>query len=115
MKTLEITHRMDKKGVLFLKVAGFIDASNINFFDRELNSQMEKGYNKIILDCSELQYLNSSALGILLEAHQTAVKQQGGIRILNLPQKIEKTFNILGFNEYFQIFSDEAKAVQSLL
>ena len=113
MGTLEITCRLEEKGILLLKIAGFIDASNINLFDRQIHEQMKKGYSKIVLDCSELQYLNSSALGILLEAHQIAVKHQGGIRILNLPRKIEKTFEILGFTEYFQIFSEEKKALQS--
>jgi len=115
METLEIVCRVDEKGILILKIAGFIDASNINLFDRQIHEQMEKGYSKIILDCSELQYINSSALGILLEAHQIATKRQGGIRILNLPQKIEKTFEILGLTEYFQIFSEEEKALQSFL
>jgi anti-sigma B factor antagonist len=115
METLEITCRVGKEGVLILKIVGFIDASNINLFDRRIHEQIEKGYSKIILDCSELQYINSSALGLLLEVHQLAVKRQGGIKILKLPKKIERTFEILGFTEYFQIFSEEEKALQSFI
>ena len=113
MKGLEITNRMDNSGVLILKVAGFVDASNINTFNRRIHEPMEKGYNKIILDCSELQYINSSALGIILDAHLLATKRQGDLKILKLPRKIEKTFETLGFTSYLHTFSDEKKAIQS--
>jgi len=86
--TLEIVSRVEEKEILILKIAGFIDASNINSFDRQIHEQIEKGYCKIILDCSELQYLNSSALGTLLDIYQAANRHQGGVKILNLPRKI---------------------------
>lgn len=114
-ETLEIAFRLDETGILILKIAGFIDGSNINFFSQQIHKQIEKGYRKIILDCSELQYINSSALGILLDTQQLTNNHQGGFRILNLPPNIEKTFEILGFTEYFQIFSEEDKARQSFL
>ena len=115
METLKVIPRVDESGILIMKIAGFIDASNINLFERHMHEQIEKGYHKIILDCSEIQYMNSSALGILLDLHQLTAKRQGGIRILNLPRKIEKTFEMLGFTDYFQVFSEEEKALQSFL
>lgn len=113
MKDLEIIPRVDNSGVLILKIVGFVDASNVNIFNRQIYEPLENGYSKIILDCSELQYLNSSALGVLLDAHSLATKRHGDLKILNLPREIEKTFEILGFTNYFQIFSDENKAIQS--
>ena len=113
MENLKITSRVDKNGILILKLDGFVDASNISLFDRQMHEQIEKGYHKIVLNCSELQYMNSSAMGILLEVHKIAAKQQGGIRILNLPPKFKRTFDLLGFNDYFQVFSEEEKAIQS--
>lgn len=115
METLEIIPRVEDGRILILKIVGFIDASNINLFARQFYEQIDNGYSKIILDCSELQYINSSALGILLDVHQLAKKRRGDIRILNLPRKIKRTFRMLGFTEYFQIFSDEKKALQSFL
>jgi anti-anti-sigma factor len=113
MKDFEIIPRVDNSGVLILKIVGFVDASNINIFNRRIHEPVENGYSRIILDLSELQYINSSALGVLLDAHSLATKHQGDLKILNLPRKIEKTFEILGFTSYFQIFSDEKKAIQS--
>ncbi len=113
MKDLEIISRVEEKGILILKIAGFIDASNINLFERQMHEHMEKGYRKIILDCSELKYINSSALGILLDVHQSVVRRQGDLKFLNLPRKIGKTFEMLGLTDYFQIFSEKEKAIQS--
>ncbi|UCD83609.1 MAG: STAS domain-containing protein [Deltaproteobacteria bacterium] len=109
----EITTRLEEGGIMILKIAGYVDASNINHFEQQLGEQINKGYYKIILDCSELEYLNSSALGIILDFHKLAAKHQGGIRLLNLSHRIESTFNMLGFNDYFLIFSEEKKAIES--
>jgi len=114
-ETLSIVSQVEERGILILRIAGFIDASNINQFDRQMHEQIEKGYSKIILDCSEIQYMNSSALGIILDIHQLAIKRQGGIRIINLPRKFEKTLEMLGLTDYFQIFSEKEKALQSFL
>lgn len=113
MENLEIIPKLNDKGVLIIKIVGFVDASNINLFDRRMYETVENGFSKIILDCSELQYINSSALGILMDIHLSANKRKGDLKILNLPKKMEKTFEMLGFNNYFQIFADEKKAIQS--
>jgi len=115
METLGIITRVEENEILILRITGFIDASNINQFERHMHEQIEKGYSKIILDCSEIQYINSSALGIILDIHQLAIKRQGGIKIIDLPRKFEKTFEMLGFTDYFQVFSEEEKALQSFL
>jgi anti-anti-sigma regulatory factor len=44
-------------------------------------------------------------MGILLEARQLAAKRNGDVVILNLPKKISKVFEILGFNEIFKLYS----------
>ncbi|UCD84796.1 MAG: STAS domain-containing protein [Deltaproteobacteria bacterium] len=113
MENLEIIPKLNDRGVLIIKVIGFVDASNITLFDRRMHEAVENGYSKIILDLSELQYINSSALGILLDIHLSANKRKGDLRILNLPRKMQKTFDVLGFNDYFQIFNDEKSAVYS--
>ncbi len=113
MENLTITSRSDPQGVTVLKVSGFIDASNITRFDEELYSHIRKGASKIAIDCSELQYINSMGMGILLEARQLAAKRNGDIVIVSLPKKISKVFEILGFNEIFKFYASEDEALKA--
>ena len=82
-EALRIVSQVEERGILILKIAGFIYGSNINLFNRQIVKQIEKGYRKIILDCSELKYINSSALGILLDMHQVANKTGGRVYTLD--------------------------------
>lgn len=113
MENLSMAARTDPRGVTIIKVSGFVDASNISRFDEELYSHIKKGASKIIIDCSDLQYINSMGMGILLEARQLATKRDGDIVILNLPKKISKVFEILGFNEIFKFYSTEEDALKA--
>ena len=113
METLSIIPRVEERGILILGITGYIDATNIDLFERQMYEQIENGHNKIILDFSEIQYINSAALGVILNMNQLAIKRQGSIRIINLPRKYEKTFELLGLNGYLQIFSEKEKALES--
>jgi len=114
MENLTLTAKTDPRGITILKVSGFVDASNISRFDDELYSHIKRGETKIIIDCSDLQYINSMGMGILLEARQLATKKDGDIVILNLPKKISKVFEILGFNEIFKFYTSEEEALKAL-
>jgi anti-anti-sigma factor len=114
-ETLKIVPQVSEGEILILRVIGFIDASNINLFVRQMREQLGRGYRRIILDFSELQYMdiNSSAQNIFLNLHQLATARQASVRILNLPWKLEQLFRKLGLNKHFQIFTEEKKAIQS--
>jgi len=113
MENLTVTSKSDPRGIIILKVSGFVDASNINRFDEELYSHIKRGTAKIVVDCSDLQYINSMGMGILLEARQLAAKRNGDVVILNLPKKISKVFEILGFNEIFKLYTSEEEALKA--
>ncbi len=113
IETLSIVHQVEDGGILIIGIKGFIDSTNIDQFERQMYEQIENGHSKIILDFSEIQYINSSALGVILNMNQLAIKRQGSVRIINLPRKYEKTFELLGLNSYLQIFSEKEKALQS--
>lgn len=114
-ETVKIVPQVSEKGILILRVVGFIDASNISLFVRQTREQLGGEYRRIILDFSELRYMdiNSSAQNIFLNLHQLATARQASIRILNLPWKLEQLFVKLGLNRHFQIFTEEKKAIQS--
>ncbi len=114
-ETLKIIPQVSEGGILTLRVVGFIDASNINLFVQQTYEQLGRGYRRIILDFSEIRYMdiNSSAQNIFLNLHQLAAARQARVRILNLPWKLEQLFGKLGLDQHFQTFTEEKKARQS--
>ena len=110
---MAITKTKENGGVTIINVSGFVDASNVYDFKKEVDDAIEAKNYKIIFDFTSLDYINSSGFGVLLDARERTMKQGGEVKILNLPSKIENLFKILGFTHLFPTFKDRIEAISS--
>lgn len=55
-----------------------------------------------VLDCSELKYCSSAALGVLFEV-QRRLENAGGVRLVHLSDHLRELFQIAGFDKILQI------------
>ncbi len=96
--------------VVVLKVSGEMDAHTAPQMDKALKEALTQG-SKIVLDASQMTYVATAALGVLI-ANNNVVKTKGGkIVVAGMPEKIKKVFDTMGFSKVFPIASsvDEAK------
>lgn len=59
--------------------------------------------NNIVIDLSEVQYLDSSALGMLLVLRDHALEANKSLALVKLNTITERTFDIAGFHKIFTI------------
>ena len=57
----------------------------------------------IIIDCTNLEYISSSGLRILLNIRKNAAAVGSKVTILNINKEIQKVFEMTGFNTLFII------------
>lgn len=101
--------------LVVLNLKGFIDTYNSADFQREVNKLIESGKNKILFNCSELNYVSSTGIGAFT-AFLKSVKQRSGDIVLSFLQpKVFEVFQLLGFSKFFNIASnlEEGKAILS--
>ena len=111
MTNLEITSE-SRKGAWVLHLKGILDAYNHLLFRQSVDEHVKKGHNKLVIDFTELSYLGSSGLEVIL-AHVQKVRDSGGdILLCGLSPKIYKVFDLLGLPSFFTITGtvDEALA-----
>ena len=71
------------------------------------------GKKKILLNLSEVTYIDSSGIGELVSGF-TAVSNQGGqLKLLNLTKKVHDLLQITKLLTVFDVHDDEAKAISS--
>lgn len=71
------------------------------------------GDSQLVLNITEVPMIDSSGIGLLVRSLTTA-KQRGGSLKLVSPSKLAlQTLKIVGLVNLFEIFQDEAEAVQS--
>jgi len=97
-----------------VSVEGRIDITNAIEFEKKMIEIIEEGHSRIILDCSELQYISSSGLRVLLAVRKKISSLNGMFRLCTLQPLLIEIFNISGFSSIFSVFIDKKTAMIEL-
>lgn len=108
---MEITETK-KDGVVILAVAGRLDASNAATFEEKLLALIAAGNTRLVVDGSQLDYISSAGLRVLLMAAKRLTPSAGKLCLSALKEQIKEVFDIAGFSSIFPIYRtlDEAAA-----
>lgn len=98
---MSISYEFDK-GTLTLKLTGRLDFAKHKSFSDAYSSQAPNSVQHYILDMSDLTYLDSSALGMLLLLKDFA-SNSARISIINCSKDVCKIFEIANFHQLFDI------------
>ena len=79
----------------------------------KLKSLIAGGKKKIVLNMSEIAYIDSSGLGALVAAHLSAKNGGASIRLCNLGQKFHEVLQLTKLLTVFDVYDTEAAAVAS--
>jgi anti-sigma B factor antagonist len=115
---MEIIHKRMNR-VDMLKVVGRLDAMHAPQLKQEIERLFDQGRYRIVLDFSQLEYVASPGLRILIESRKRARDwkitdlEGGDVRIAGLPSRIREVFDLTGFTSLFEIFPDTTEAVGS--
>ena len=86
---------------LTLKVIGRMDTTTAPELDKEISENIE-GVKKLVLDFSELDYLSSAGLRVILQAQKT-MNKQGEMVVRNINETVEEIFEVTGFSDVLTI------------
>jgi len=94
-----------------ISVGGRLDAYSAAEAEKKIDSLVEAGRVKLVLNLNDLEYISSSGLRVFLAQLKKARKQQGDIKLCCMKPNIREVFDIAGFTQLFHIAGDEAEAV----
>jgi anti-sigma B factor antagonist len=79
----------------------------------KVNSLVNQGQRKMILNLAGVPYLDSAGLGEVVRAYTTVSRQGGSLKLLNLTKRITDLLSITKLLTVFETFDSESDAVQS--
>ena len=74
---------------------------------------IEEGKKKILLNLAQVGYVDSSGIGELVSSFTTINREGGQLKLLNLTQKIQDLLTITKLLTVFDVYDDEATALNS--
>jgi|SRR5882724_68065 len=101
----------DRSNVLPLK--GEIDLHVSPTITASLNQMIEKKPKRLVVDLSEVTYIDSAGLAALIEAMQKVEGYGGKFSLAGLQETVRSIFEISRLDQVFQIFPDADAALSS--
>lgn len=93
---MQIKHRVYNK-ILYLILCGELDEHSSTFAKETLDNLLEQnGFNQVIIDLSELEFMDSTGVGVLIGRYKKMKEKQIPIFICNPSKHAEKIFNMTG-------------------
>ena len=79
----------------------------------KVNSLINRGFKKIVLNLAEVPYVDSAGLGEIVRTYTTVSRQGGSLKLLNLTKRISDLLSITKLLTVFETFDTESEAIKS--
>ena len=72
-----------------------------------------KGSKKLLLNLSEVSYIDSSGIGEMVSGFTTVTNNGGQLKLVGLSKRVKDLLQITKLYTVFEVYDDEAEAVRS--
>ena len=86
---------------LEIALEGRLDTVTAPELEKELNASLDAA-NALTLDFTNLEYISSAGLRVLLTAHK-AMSAKGGLKITNVNEIVREVLDVTGFSDILTV------------
>ncbi|WP_217164589.1 STAS domain-containing protein [Streptomyces sp. AC512_CC834] len=91
--------------------AGELDHHTADLLREPLEECLAKGFNRLVVDCSRLEFCDSTGLNVLLGARLKAEAEGGGVHLVAMQPVVARVFEITGAEAVFTLHDTLAAAL----
>jgi len=90
-----------------------LDAHNSNELKDCILKHLETGEHRLVVNLTEVRFIDSSGLGALLSGYKNANLHQGTLVLAGLQPRVKSMFELTRLNRVFEIYQDVNEAIHS--
>ena len=110
---LNITQRQAEKTTILDLSGNVIMGGGSRRLGEEARQLVEAGTANVLLNFTDVKYLDSSGVGELLALSDAINRADGRLKLSNLSPKVEEVLTLSGVLPIFDIYDDERAALES--
>jgi len=110
---MEIT-QTETNGIVVVALQGRLDTNTSVTLEEELLRLAGQKSHRVVVDLSELDFISSSGLRVLLTAGKKSKSVTGRIVLCALKDHVKRVFDVAGFTMLFSMYLSQEEAVKSL-
>lgn len=109
---LNLVKKIERQTML-LRLEGELDMHTAATLRQAIDNEIEKrGIRTVILNLQDVQFVDSSGLGVLLGRYKKLLPLGGKLKITNVPPHIYKIMELSGLPKIINFYLDEANAYE---
>jgi serine/threonine-protein kinase RsbW len=112
-RTMDITTRT-RNDVTLIAFGGKLDSNTAPLAQQALDGILAGGGRKIVVDFTELDYISSAGLRVLLGTAKRLSGAGSALRLFGLNETVGEVFEISGFATILAVFGTEGEALKGL-
>ena len=82
-------------------------------FAAAIDALFADGHRKVVLDLSQVSYVDSATIGCLMDAYRQATAAGGRLRLSGVQKRVETMLTMTGSHAFLKMYPDEGRAVAS--
>jgi anti-anti-sigma factor len=115
MENLEIITEIpaENQKITILKLVGSLTFETNKKLENTIQELIDSNKVHLLMDCSQLEYINSAGIGLLLLVFGRAKKLDGNVKLMCVSSKIRSIFRLTGLFHNFEIYDTRESALAS--
>jgi anti-anti-sigma factor len=85
----------------------------LSIFAESVTTLLSQGESNVIVDMSNVVYVDSASIGCLVDLHRQASQAGGALKIAGVQKRVETMLRMTGVHNFIELYPDEAGAVKS--
>jgi anti-sigma B factor antagonist len=90
-----------------------IGGENAKLFRDKLYTLITESKKNVVVDMTDVKYVNSTGIGILISGYTTLKNAGGDLKLAHISDKVQGVLNITKLNQIFNIYNNVDEAVKS--
>ncbi len=100
--------------VAIIDVRGRVDSNTARAFEEKLLGAVSSAQPVLVVDCTELDYVSSAGLRVLLMAAKKVKAAKGKLALCGLKPHVQEVFDVSGFSSIFAIHAAREAALAAV-
>lgn len=100
--------------VQIIEPKGILDGTKTANFEQQVEKSIEIGVHTILIDFSDVTFMDSSGLGALVKVFKTLEAADVSLYLCSINEQIRMLFELTSMDRYFQILRDREEFNQQL-
>ncbi|MFZ0564641.1 MAG: STAS domain-containing protein [Chlamydiales bacterium] len=104
----EVEERGD---TVLIRLKGRLDAASSPQLEKQINAIIDSGFFKLILNFSEVDYLSSSGMRLMLSVSKKLKHLEGKVVACNLNDDVMEIIKMAGFHQVLEFYPSEEECL----